>query len=343
MANLMDKMKKLGGKDNDTLSDSKLFNDKDMVQTSVPALNIALSGSLFGGITPGLTFLAGPSRTFKTNMGLKMVASYLDKYPEAICVFYDSEFGVTEAYLKSMGVDPTRVLHVPVMNIEQLKFDMVQRLEAIERGEKVIIFIDSVGNLASKKEVEDALSENSAADMTRAKSLKSLFRMVTPYLTHKDLPCIAINHTYATMELYSKQVMSGGTGGMLSANSVFIISSAQDKDKDNKIEGFTFTINIEKSRYVRQRSKIPLTVRYEDGIDYYSGLLELAIEGKFITQPTKQTYQLAANLKMEPTKKKTVEPILDIVMKDPKFAEYIENVYKMTGTPPAASKDDSDD
>src|SRR5665213_530869 len=188
MANLMDKMKKIGSNKNaDTLSDSKLFNDKDMVQTSIPILNVALSGSLFGGITPGLTFLAGPSRTFKTNMGLKMVASYLDKYPEAICVFYDSEFGVTEVYLKQMGVDPTRMLHVPVMNIEQLKFDMVQRLEAIERGEKVIIFIDSVGNLASKKELEDAMSENSAADMTRAKSLKSLFRMITPYLTHKDL------------------------------------------------------------------------------------------------------------------------------------------------------------
>ena len=53
-----------------------------------------------------------------------------------------------------------------------------------------------MGNLASKKEVEDAEAGKSVADMSRAKAFKSLFRMVTPHLTLKDIPLIVVNHTY---------------------------------------------------------------------------------------------------------------------------------------------------
>jgi hypothetical protein len=138
----------------------------------------------------------------------------MTKYPDAICLFYDSEFGITPAYLRAMGVDPDRVVHTPVQSVEQLKIDMVNQLEEIERGEKVIVFIDSIGNLASKKETEDALNEKSVADMTRAKSLKSLFRIVTPYFSIKNIPCVAVNHTIETIEMFSKTVMTGGTGPM---------------------------------------------------------------------------------------------------------------------------------
>lgn len=337
-------MKKIGSiKSSDVLSHSKFFNNKDMVTTSSPALNIALSGSIDGGLTPGLTFLAGPSRTFKTCMGLKMVAAYLNKYPESMCIFYDSEFGVTPEYLTQMGVDTERVLHVPIEDVEQFKFDIMQKLKEVVLGDKIIFFVDSIGNLASKKEVDDALSGNTAADMTRSKQMKSCFRMITPHLTTKDIPMIAVNHTYSTMELYSKQVMSGGTGPMYSANTVFIISRAQEKDKDNELEGFTFTINIEKSRFVKEKAKIPLTVRFEDGIDRYSGILDIALEGGFIIQPTKQTYQLTSNQKLPAVKKKNVEPLLDEVLKDAKFAKYIENKYKMTGIQQITTKKDEED
>lgn len=192
------------------LTKSKFFNEKDVVRTKIPMLNIAISGAIDGGMQSGLTIFAGPSKHFKSNMSLTMVAAYLNKYPDAICLFYDSEFGITPAYLKSMGVDPERVIHTPIQSVEQLKIDMVNQLETIERGEKVIVFIDSIGNMASKKETEDALNEKSVADMTRAKSLKSLFRIVTPYFSIKNIPCVAVNHTIETIEMFSKTVMTGG-------------------------------------------------------------------------------------------------------------------------------------
>jgi RecA/RadA recombinase len=192
------------------LAESDFFNVKDSVPTEIPIINIALSGKVDGGLTPGLTFLAGESKSFKSLLGLMMVKAYMKKHEDAVCLFYDSEFGITPEYISANGIDTDRVIHVPIEHLEELKFDISKRLEAIERNDKVIIFIDSIGNLASKKEVEDALDEKSVADMSRAKVMKSLWRIVTPHLTIKNIPCIAINHTYQTMEMYSKAVMSGG-------------------------------------------------------------------------------------------------------------------------------------
>jgi len=208
---LMDKIKKNSTiKEASILSKSKFFTDRDMISTSIPVLNVALSGKIDGGFASGLTMWAGVSKMFKTGFSLLMAKAYMDKYPDAVLMFYDSEFGSPQSYFNSFGIDLEKVLHVPIMDIEQLKFDIMQQITNIERGDKIIILIDSIGNLASKKEVEDALDGKSVADMSRAKQIKSLFRMVTPHLSIKDIPMVVVNHTYKTMELYAKDIVGGG-------------------------------------------------------------------------------------------------------------------------------------
>lgn len=285
----MEKLTKSGSIKAGTLSASNLFNEKDLIPTSVPIINVALSGKLDGGLSSGLTVLAGPSKHFKSNLGLIMVQAYMKQYPDSVCLFYDSEFGITPEYITAQGVDADRVIHIPVEHIEQLKFDISKRLDAITRGDKVIIFIDSVGNLASKKEVDDALDEKSVADMSRSKALKSLFRIITPHLTTKDIPCITIAHTYKTMELYSKDVVSGGTGIYYAANTIFIIGRSQEKDSDG-VQGYNFTINIEKSRFVKEKSKCTFQVLFDKGISRWSGLMDLGMELGFTSKPKNGWY-----------------------------------------------------
>lgn len=193
---LFDTLNKAGSIKSTPLESSPLFYEKDSIPTDIPIINIALSGKTDGGLSAGLTFLAGPSKHFKSLLGLIMVKAYMSKYEDAVCLFYDSEFGITPDYITTNGIDTGRVIHIPIENVEQLRSDFAQRLECIKRGDKVIVFIDSIGNLASKKETVDAINENSAADMTRAKTMKSLWRIVTPALTSKNIPCIAVNHTY---------------------------------------------------------------------------------------------------------------------------------------------------
>ena len=295
MSNLMSKLKAAGSvKETSILSESLFFNQKETVPTEVPIINIGLSADVDGGLSSGLTFLAGPSKHFKSLLGLLLVKAYLDKYKDAICLFYDSEFGITPDYITANGIDTSRVLHIPIEHLEQLKFDISKRLDEIDRGDKVVIFIDSIGNLASKKELEDALEEKSVADMSRARVMKSLWRIVTPALTTKDIPCVAVNHTYQTMEMFSKTVMSGGTGGMYSANQVLIIGKSQEKD-GTELSGFNFTINIEKSRFVREKSKFTFTVTFEGGINKWSGLMDIAIDLGFCAKP-KQGWYAKVNL-----------------------------------------------
>lgn len=86
----------------DSLDNSKFFGKTEFIPTDIPMLNVALSGRIDGGLTPGLTVIAGPSKHFKSNYALVMVASFLKKYPDAVCLFYDSEFGITPDYLKTL-------------------------------------------------------------------------------------------------------------------------------------------------------------------------------------------------------------------------------------------------
>ena len=331
---LLDKLKKNTTiKESSILSKSKFFSQKDMVQTDVPMINVALSGSLDGGITPGLTMLAGPSKHFKSAFGLLLASSYLKKYKDAIVLFYDSEFGTPQKYFETFDVDMNRVLHTPITSVEELKIDIMNQLQDISAEDKIIVIIDSIGNLASKKEVDDSIEGKTVADMTRAKGIKSLFRMITPHLTIKDIPLVVVNHTYKEIGMFPKDIVGGGTGSYYSADTIWILGRQQDKGKDG-LQGYNFIINVEKSRYVKEKSKIPITVSFNGGMQKYSGLLDLAIEAKFVTKPSpgwyakidRKTGEVGAKVRLDATQTQEFwYPILE----DKQFKTFIQEKYQI--------------
>ena len=329
---LLDKLKKNSTiKDSAILSKSKFFTEKDMVSTDVPMINVALSGKLDGGIIPGLTMWAGPSKHFKTAFSLLMAKAYMDKYPEAVLLFYDSEFGTPIKYFETFQIDMDRVLHTPLTDIEQLKFDIMQQLQDVNRGDKLIIILDSIGNLASKKEVEDALEGKSVADMSRAKQVKSLFRMVTPHLNLKDISMVVVNHTYKEIGMFPKDIVGGGTGSYYSADNIYILGRQQEKD-GTEIVGYNFIINVEKSRYVKEKSKIPISVSFDGGIQRYSGLVDIAIEGNFISKPSpgwyakvdQKTGEIGDKVRFDATQ---TDEFWQPLLKNESFKEFVNGKY----------------
>ena len=317
------------------LTDSAMFADKEFINTGVPMVNVALSGDVNGGLTSGLTVLAGPSKHFKTSFALLMASAYLQAKKDAVMLFYDSEFGSPQSYFKQFGIDTDRVLHTPVANVEELKFDMVAQLENIDKKDDVIIVIDSIGNLASKKELDDAINEKSVADMSRAKSLKGLFRMVTPYLAMKNIPLLAINHTYKEIGLFPRDIVSGGTGIMYSADNVWIVGRRQNKT-GTEVIGYDFIINVEKSRYVKEKSRVPISVTWEGGIDPYSGLLDVALVGGYVTKPSngwyaktdKDTGEVGTKVREKDTR--TAE-FWEEYLQDDEFLEFVRKGYQIGG------------
>lgn len=204
MSDLLARLKKNSTiKDASILTKSILLHDKEFVQTKIPALNVALSGAIDGGFSSGLHLWCGPSKHFKSLFCLMQAKAYLDKYPEAILILFDAEFGIPLPYFTAVGIAHERVMHIPITNLEEFKFEIIKQIEGLERKDKVIMVVDSIGNLASIKEVTDAIDGKSTQDMTRARAITSLTRIITPLLTKKDIPCLMVNHVYSEMACVS--------------------------------------------------------------------------------------------------------------------------------------------
>lgn len=332
MSSIMERMKKASFVESAAaLSSSEFFKGTDLVAMPVYMMNVAFSGTLDGGFMRGLHQLAGPSKHFKSNMALVLCKAFQDKYKDGIILFYDSEFGATPEYFETAGIDNSRVFHIPITNIEELNFDLNKKLDELTKKDKVMIFVDSIGNLASKKEVEDVKNEKSVGDMTRAKTLKSLFRIVTPKLTTKDIPMVCINHTYDTQEMYSKKVVSGGTGIEYSSHTVFIIGKRQVKE-GTELTGFEFVLNVNKSRFIKEKSAIPITVTYDGGVDRFSGLLDVALETGHVEKPkngwfTRPGVEGDRNWRRADT---SSDDFWDPLLKDQSFKDAVQQMFSLT-------------
>ena len=126
-------------------------------------------------------------------------------------------------------------------------------------------------------------------------------------------------------------VVTHNTGGIYNANGIWIVSRSQDK-KGDELRGWHFTINIEKSRFLKEKSKIPITVSFEAGINPWSGLLELAEEYGIIGKPKKGWYQRINNKEFFGQLYKeddidTNDALWKAIFKQTDFANWIESKY----------------
>lgn len=336
---LLERLQKVTSvKEADILSESKFFSEKDIIPTRVPLINMALSGEFDGGLTPGVTTIAGPSKHFKTGFAMIMAQAYLDKHKDAVLVYLDSEFGAAgTSYFIANNIDPSRVLHVPITNMEVLKHEVAMQMKEIKRGDHVVFILDSIGNLASLKELDDALEGKTAADFTKAKVIRSFFRMFTAEFTVKNIPFINIAHSYTEIGMYPKEKLAGGGGLMYASDNVWIISRAQEKDGD-EITGYKFTINAEKSRYVKEKSKFPIEVSFDGGVNKYSGLLDLALEFGHAAKPKAGWYALVDDKTGEIIGKSyrksetSCEEFLGTILNRQSFRDKVSQHYKLVFT-----------
>jgi RecA/RadA recombinase len=314
------------------LSESKLAN-KTYTKTKYPMINVALSGKLDGGMTPGILVIGAPSRNFKTGFSLMMAKEFQEQHPEGIVVYYDTEGGAPYNYFESLELDTERVIHKQVPTIEELMVDMNQILDSLEDGEKVFFILDSIGNIGTRIEVEKLKEEKFTADMgKRQQVIKAFFRSIQLKILQKDVSFIVISHTYQEMSLFPKEIVAGGTGQMYAANDVWRISKKEFKDKTtHEVTGNSFTIIVEKSRTCRSGVRIPVTVTMGDKPEKYSGLYEVAMRGEFIIKPKQGWYALKNNEEKLYREKdiKFNSEVWEILLADPEFIQYVEGTHKL--------------
>lgn len=262
----------------DVISKSDFSKITEWIDTGNYHLNAVFSGDLFGGIPNNRTIcLAGDSGTGKTFLLLNMVAKA--QQMGYYVVYYDTEGAVDVDNIQAFGVDPEKFDHQPVSDIAKFRTSITtlckKLMEAKEKGfktPKIFIALDSLGMLATQKEIDDAISGNTAADMTRAKSIRSLFRIITSDLTGLGIPFVFTNHTYASTGMFPTVNLSGGGGLIYSASVILALSKAQIKEGTVQT-GIIVTVKTLKNRFGKP-IPIKFHIRWDKGMNPYIGMEE---------------------------------------------------------------------
>jgi len=198
------------------------------IDTGSYAFNALLSGSIFKGMPDNkITALAGEEATGKTFYALGIMKNFLDTNPDGAVFFFESEGALTKDIIESRNIDSERVFVFPVSTIQEFRFQVLSVLNQYIEGDKqppLLMVLDSLGNLSTTKEVEDAAAGKETKDMTRTQLIRGCFRLLNLKLSKAKVPFILTNHTYKTMELYSQMVMC------LSADTKILMSDYSEKE-----------------------------------------------------------------------------------------------------------------
>ena len=261
---------------------SEIRENEIFVDTGSYVFNALISGSIFGGVSQNkITGIAGESSTGKTYFALAVLKNFLDKNPDGLCLYFDSESAITKKLLESRGIDTTRVAVVEVLTIEDFRTKALKAADMYSKKpeeEKVPMFfvLDSLGMLSTNKEIEDALDDKQVRDMTKAQLVKGAFRMLTLTLGKAKIPMIVTNHTYATMSMYGGPEISGGSGMKYAASSIIMLSKSKEKEGTD-IVGNIIKARTYKSRFSKENQQVDIRLFYDErGLDKYYGLPQLA-------------------------------------------------------------------
>ena len=136
--------------------------------------------------------------------------------------------------------------------------------------------LDSLGMLATNKQVQDASDDKNVRDMTKAQLVKSCFRILTLKLGKANIPMIVTNHTYDVVGSYvPTKEMGGGAGLKYSASTIVYLSKKKEKEGSDLV-GNIIKCEAKKSRLTREGSKVETRLFFDHrGLERYYGLLEL--------------------------------------------------------------------
>ena len=255
---------------------------ENFIDTGSYVFNALLSGSIYGGLPANkITALAGESATGKTYFLMGIVKNFLDANPDSGVVYFESESAITKQMVVDRGIDPDRMVIVPVTTVQEFRTQAIKVLDRymeqdVDIRRPLFLCLDSLGMLSTTKEVEDTTDGKETRDMTRAQVLKAAFRVLTLKLGKAKVPMVVTNHTYDSMgSMFPTKEMGGGSGLKYAASSIIFLSKKKEKDGTEVIGNIVHCKN-HKSRLTIENKMVDVRLTYDKGLDKYYGLLELA-------------------------------------------------------------------
>ena len=256
--------------DGDILEDSIYAKIDEFVSTGSFILNAAMSGSLFGGMPNrrSLTF-AGMEGSGKTYLALSIARNAQAMGYDII--YYDSEGGIDIDFVKRLGVNTKKFRIENISTIEEFAHLTAKLNETLTgwrtkgiQGPKVLVVLDSLGNLSSTKEKEDTTEGSNKRDMTKQQAIRRTFKIVGNDFAKNAVPFIICNHIYDSIgSFFGGKTISGGGGILYNSSMIFMLTKSKltDKDSEDHVKkqglaehtkiGIVVTVNPVKQRFAR--------------------------------------------------------------------------------------------
>ena len=261
------------------VSDGMLGKVNDYIDTGSYILNALLSGSIHKGLPANkITAFAGESATGKTFFLLGIVKQFLTDNPSGGVLYFEAESALTPEMIEEREIDSTRFIQLPVATIQDFAQQASRVVDKhIENSEApLLLCLDSLGMLSTAKEVEDITTGANKVDMTKARIVKGAFRVLTLKLAKAGIPLLVTNHTYKQVgAMFPQDIMGGGSGLQYAASSIVFLSKRKEKVGTDVIGNIIHCKNF-KSRLAKENKKVDVLLTYDQGLNRYYGLLDLA-------------------------------------------------------------------
>lgn len=255
------------------MDQSDIAKVRDYIDMGNWILNAAVSGSIKKGLANNKIFqFAGESGTGKTYVCLNAIKN-AQRLGYSI-LYIDTESAVDNEMLENFGIDisgketGTKFTYHKISSVFKLKSvltklakDTVEAKVAGFEIPKLLVILDSIGMIASDKEIEDAMEQNNKADMTRAKGIRSLFRNITSDLGAVGIPMIYTNHVGVNIGGYGDPVtVGGGEGNKYSASVTLCFST--NKITEGKGSEKRQTGVLVKAKTLKNRFAPPIPIEF---------------------------------------------------------------------------------
>jgi RecA/RadA recombinase len=262
----------------------KEIKEKVFITTGVYILDAALSGRLLGGgiANNRITAFAGESGSGKSFLAYS-VSKNAQKEGYSV-IYIDTEQAVDLEDLPKFGVDNSldKFRLIRSNKVEDVNITLTQLVDSLKEQKlagyelpKILIVLDSLGQMASNKEKADLLKGDIKQDMTKAKALGSMFRSINTDLGYLEIPLLICNHTYLTMDLFPQEKLRGGNGLLYSASVIGFMSKSKlktsEEDEMDLQSGITVLFKTQKNRLAKPK-KIRFDISFAHGMNPYTGL-----------------------------------------------------------------------
>ncbi|MBK92836.1 MAG: hypothetical protein CMP33_00640 [Rickettsiales bacterium] len=275
------------------------FHDPtDWISTGNYALNYLVSGDFNRGVPLGkVTVFAGESGSGKSYFCAGNIVKEAQKQGIFV-VLVDSENALDETWLTALDVDTDEK---KLLKLNMSMIDDVAKTVSTFMGDyrempeedrpKVLFVIDSLGMLLTPTDVDQFTKGDMKGDMGRKpKALTALVRNCVNMFGSHNVGLVATNHTYASQDMFDPDDKISGGQGFIYASSIVVamkklkLKEDQDGKKVTDVRGIRAACKVMKTRYSKPFESVQVKIPYEQGMDPYSGLVDLFEKKGLLTQ-----------------------------------------------------------